>query len=135
PGAAEADDHARPRHLLLLERGPRPLDRHRDGDRRPRPRRRDPAHPHARPHDHRPRGEEHGLPRPREQPAERLRGERAMNAMTSPRAGVTVAELPPATRISLRLADPAAAGLSLPTAVGARSTEGSRTALCLGPDE
>ncbi|HRO12843.1 MAG TPA: sarcosine oxidase subunit gamma family protein [Amaricoccus sp.] len=58
-----------------------------------------------------------------------------MNAMTSPRAGVTVAELPPATRISLRLADPAAAGLSLPTAVGARSTEGSRTALCLGPDE
>jgi len=50
-------------------------------------------------------------------------------------AGVTIAELPPTTRISLRLADPAAAGLGLPTTVGARSTEGNRSALCLGPDE
>ncbi len=50
-------------------------------------------------------------------------------------SGVTVAELPPTTRISLRIADPAAAGLALPTAIGARSAEGARTALCLGPDE
>ena len=39
PEPAEADDHARPRHLLLLERGARPLDRHGGRRRRPRPRR------------------------------------------------------------------------------------------------
>ncbi|MFO1141159.1 MAG: sarcosine oxidase subunit gamma family protein [Amaricoccus sp.] len=55
--------------------------------------------------------------------------------MTTTTAGVTVTLLPPTTRISLRLSDPAAAGLGLPTTIGARSTEGARTALCLGPDE
>jgi sarcosine oxidase subunit gamma len=44
-----------------------------------------------------------------------------------------VTKLGPTTRITLRLADPAAIGL--PTAVGARSAQGDRTALCLGPDE
>ena len=58
-----------------------------------------------------------------------------MNAMSPLAAGVTVTELPPTTRIALRLADPAAAGLALPTRIGERSTEGARTALCLGPDE
>jgi sarcosine oxidase, subunit gamma len=59
-----------------------------------------------------------------------------INAMTSTiSAGVTVAELPPTTRIVLRIADPAAAGLALPTTISARSTEGGGTALCLGPDE
>lgn len=60
-----------------------------------------------------------------------------MNAMTSTlAAGVTIAELPPTTRIVLRLADPAAApGFALPTKIGVRSSEGARTALCLGPDE
>ena len=60
-----------------------------------------------------------------------------MNAMTSTASvGVTIAELPPTTRIALRIADPAAApGLALPTTVGARSAEGALTALCLGPDE
>ena len=59
-----------------------------------------------------------------------------MNAMTSTLAGgVTITELAPTTRIALRLADPAAAGLGLPIEVGARSADGSRTALCLGPDE
>lgn len=58
-----------------------------------------------------------------------------MTAMTPVRAGVTVTELPPTTRISLRLADPSSAGMDLPATVGARSTEGSRTAICLGPDE
>ena len=59
-----------------------------------------------------------------------------MNAMTSTlAAGVTIAELPPTTRISLRIADPSAAGLGLPATVGARSAERNRTALCLGPDE
>jgi sarcosine oxidase subunit gamma len=60
-----------------------------------------------------------------------------MNAMTSTlAAGVRIAELPPTMRIALRVADPAAApGLALPAKVGARSTEGARTALCLGPDE
>ena len=64
-----------------------------------------------------------------------------MNAMTSHRpADVTVAVLPPTTRIAFRIADPAATetalgGLALPTKVGARSAEGGRTALCLGPDE
>ena len=64
-----------------------------------------------------------------------------MNATSSPLPlpGVTVAELPPTTRISLRVADPAAAqaalGLALPTKIGTRAREGSRTALCLGPDE
>ena len=59
-----------------------------------------------------------------------------MNFMTSAVApGVTVTELQPTTRISLRLADPAALGFGLPEQVGTRSIEGSRTALCLGPDE
>ena len=59
-----------------------------------------------------------------------------MNTMTASfAAGVTITELPPATRIALRLDDPGAAGLGLPTTIGARATEGSRTALCLGPDE
>ena len=53
--------------------------------------------------------------------------------MSTSASGVTVTELPPTTRVSLRLADPAAIGL--PVAVGARSTLGDRTALCLGPDE
>jgi sarcosine oxidase subunit gamma len=59
-----------------------------------------------------------------------------MTAMTAPvAAGVTIAELPPTTRIALRLADPDSAGLGLPTRIGARIAEGTRTALCLGPDE
>ncbi|MBP7002611.1 sarcosine oxidase subunit gamma [Amaricoccus sp.] len=49
--------------------------------------------------------------------------------MTATAAGVTITELPPSPRISLRLADPA--GQPLPTRIGAR--EGA--ALCLGPDE
>ena len=48
-------------------------------------------------------------------------------------AGVTITELPPTTRVSLRLAEPAAIGL--PVAVGSHSAQGDRTALCLGPDE
>jgi sarcosine oxidase subunit gamma len=59
-----------------------------------------------------------------------------MNAMPQLAAGVTIAELAPTARISLRLADPAAApALALPAKVGARSAQGARTALCLGPDE
>ncbi len=54
-----------------------------------------------------------------------------MTTATAP--GVTVTLLPPTTRVSLRLADPAA--IHLPTAVGTRSAMGGRTALCLGPDE
>ena len=54
-----------------------------------------------------------------------------MTTLTAP--GVTIAELPPTARVSLRLADPSAIGL--PTAVGTRSAEGGRTVLCLGPDE
>jgi sarcosine oxidase subunit gamma len=60
----------------------------------------------------------------------------AMNAVNAPAAaGATIAELPPTTRISLRLADPGAAGFGLPAKIGVRSIEGGRTALCLGPDE
>ena len=59
-----------------------------------------------------------------------------MNAMTSAlAAGVTITELATTTRIALRFTDPAAADLGLPTQVGNRNTEGTRTALCLGPDE
>lgn len=54
-----------------------------------------------------------------------------MTTATAP--GVTITELPPTTRVSLRLADPGAIGL--PTTVGTRSMQGDRTALCLGPDE
>jgi sarcosine oxidase, subunit gamma len=54
-------------------------------------------------------------------------------------AGVSIAELPPTTRTSLRLADPEAAaaalGLALPARIGARAVAGERSALCLGPDE
>ena len=60
-----------------------------------------------------------------------------MNTMTGTMssAGVTVTELAPTARISLRMAGPGTAGLALPSQVGARSGEGRRTALCLGPDE
>jgi sarcosine oxidase, subunit gamma len=58
-----------------------------------------------------------------------------MNVTAPFATAVTVSELPPTTRIVLRIADPAAAGLDLPTAVGARNADGARTALCLGPDE
>jgi sarcosine oxidase subunit gamma len=63
-----------------------------------------------------------------------------MNVMTAPFAvGATIAELPPATRITLRLADREAAagalGLDLPSRIGSRSAAGDRSALCLGPDE
>ena len=59
-----------------------------------------------------------------------------MNAMNAPlAAGATITELPPTTRIALRLADPGAAGLGLPTKIGVRSAQGGRTVLCLGPDE
>jgi len=66
--------------------------------------------------------------------------ESAMKAMTVPFvAGVTITELPPATRISLRLADREAAagalGLDLPSRIGTRAIAGERSALCLGPDE
>jgi sarcosine oxidase subunit gamma len=51
----------------------------------------------------------------------------------------TIRELPPATRISLRLADreaaTAALGLELPARIGSRAVTGDRSALCLGPDE
>jgi sarcosine oxidase subunit gamma len=53
--------------------------------------------------------------------------------------GLTIRELPPATRISLRLADrdaaTAALGLDLPARIGSRTVTGDRSALCLGPDE
>lgn len=59
-----------------------------------------------------------------------------MNAMTPPTtAGVTISDAPPATRISLRLANPAAAGVALPGRIGARAALGPGVALCLGPDE
>jgi sarcosine oxidase, subunit gamma len=61
--------------------------------------------------------------------------ERAMNATAPFAVGVTVTELPTATRISLRAADTAATGLALPAKIGTRSAAGGRTALCLGPDE
>jgi sarcosine oxidase subunit gamma len=61
------------------------------------------------------------------------------NAATAGLAPVTITELPPATRIALRLADRAAAaaalGLDLPDRIGTRATAGERSALCLGPDE
>lgn len=55
--------------------------------------------------------------------------------MTLTSASVTITALPSTTRIVLRLADPAASGLALPTKIGEREAEGTRTALCLGPDE
>ena len=56
-----------------------------------------------------------------------------MTATTA--SGVGVTELPPTTRVSLRLPAETAAGIGFPTTVGARSVFGARTALCLGPDE
>lgn len=62
-----------------------------------------------------------------------------MDALNPRFAAVTITELPPATRISLRLADPEAAagalGLDLPSRIGLRAVAGDRSALCLGPDE
>lgn len=48
---------------------------------------------------------------------------------------VTIAKLPPTTRIVLRTADPASTGLALPLQIGTRSVDGAQSALCLGPDE
>lgn len=54
---------------------------------------------------------------------------------------VTVEDLPPALRLSLRVKPPhretlaRALGLDLPVRVGARSRNGDTEALCLGPDE
>jgi len=50
---------------------------------------------------------------------------------TTPAAGVTITELAPTTRVSLRTTEAAATGLDLPTRIGTRGG----TALCLGPDE
>ena len=54
-------------------------------------------------------------------------------------AQVTITELPPSTRISLRVADPGAVGIALgvalPPRIGTRASNGAGTALCLGPDE
>jgi sarcosine oxidase subunit gamma len=63
--------------------------------------------------------------------------ESSMNSMNAPlTARVSITELPPTTRVSLRIADPAGVpGLTLPTRIGERSADGARTALCLGPDE
>lgn len=62
-----------------------------------------------------------------------------MDALNPRFAAVTITELPPATRISLRLADREAAagtlGLDLPSRIGLRAVAGDRSALCLGPDE
>ena len=62
-----------------------------------------------------------------------------MNAMTAQFSRATITELPPATRISLRLADreaaAAALGVDLPAKIGTRVAAGARSALCLGPDE
>lgn len=65
--------------------------------------------------------------------------------MTTPAAvaptPATVTPLPPVARFSLRLrpedapAATAALGFALPGRIGARTTEGARAALCLGPDE
>jgi sarcosine oxidase subunit gamma len=48
---------------------------------------------------------------------------------------VTVSEPPPSIRISLRIADPAAAGLPPTAGIGARLAWGGGAALRLGPDE
>lgn len=62
-----------------------------------------------------------------------------MDALNTRFAAVTITEQPPATRISLRLADREAAagvlGLDLPSRIGLRAVAGDRSALCLGPDE
>ena len=62
-----------------------------------------------------------------------------MTVMTASFAAATITELPPSARFSLRTADPVAAraglGLELPAKVGARAVAGTRTALCLGPNE
>ena len=59
--------------------------------------------------------------------------------MTAQFSRATITELPPTTRISLRLADreaaTAALGVELPAKIGARAVTGDRSALCLGPDE
>jgi sarcosine oxidase subunit gamma len=63
-----------------------------------------------------------------------------MNAMTPTlAAGVSVTELAPTARIALRVGDPGGVGIALgvplPERIGSRSTNGARSALCLGPDE
>lgn len=62
-----------------------------------------------------------------------------MTVMTAPFAPVTISELPPSTRFSLRTADPAAVsaglGLELSSKIGVRAAADGRTALCLGPGE
>ena len=129
PEPAEADDHARPRHLLLLERGARPLDRHGGRRRRPRPRRARRCTSRCRTAPSRPASSRARSSTTPKAPASAPEMESRMNAMTAPfAAGVTITELPPTTRISLRLADreaaAAALGLELPTRIGTRAVGG-----------
>lgn len=62
-----------------------------------------------------------------------------MTVMTASLAAVTIVELLPSARFSLRTADPAVVsaglGLALPTKIGIRTVTGARSVLCLGPDE
>ena len=83
PEPAEADDHARPRHLLLLERGARPLDRHGGRRRRPRPRGRDAAHPDAGPAPSPPRSSRARSSTTPRTPGSAPEMESSMNAMTA----------------------------------------------------
>ena len=59
-----------------------------------------------------------------------------MNAMTGRPSPVRITDLAPATRIVLRIAEPAAVPtLALPGRIGTRSGAGALRALRLGPDE
>ena len=63
-----------------------------------------------------------------------------MNAMTSALgAPARVTRLAPRARFSLRLAEPGPAAIALalplPARIGERAVQGTRSALCLGPDE
>ena len=134
PKPAEADEDARPRHLVLLERRARPLDRHGGGRRRPRAHGRDAARADARPDADR-QGHRHGVLRPRRRPPEALTRRTTNERPTISRyrrvGPVTLTVQPEAARFNLRI-DPAispppraAFGLALPPAIGQGAQAGA----------
>lgn len=58
-----------------------------------------------------------------------------MQTFTASSAVVSVSELPPMARFSLRLRDPKTAPFDIPWHIGTCTRDGAREVLCLGPDE
>ena len=125
PGPAGADEDARPRHVVVLQRHARPLDR--AGDGRQRREGRAPVRADAR--------------KASSRSTWSIRCSSIRRGSGSMADAVAVANLPPATRFIVRGDGAAVAalgfafGVDLPQQACRAATKGARSALWLGPDE